>query len=99
MTNVNLPLWKHEFFDLHDILEMGAKKYCPDGWLQIDGARASFKEYHDSAFHHLAQSYAAGREGEGRLDTESNYDHLLHCAVNCLMAYTRLKRNIKHPKD
>lgn len=90
----NVPLWKPEFFDIHKVLEMGAKKYSPNGWLEPDGKRTTIREYHDSAFHHLAKSLAGQR-----LDDESNLDHLLHCAINCLMLYTRLQRDIINPKD
>lgn len=88
------PLWKDEFFDIIKVLDMGAKKYSPDGWLEADGKRATYREYHDSAFHHLAKSLAGFRE-----DEESGIDHLLHAAINCLMLYTRLQRGLRHPED
>lgn len=93
MTDIFL-LWKIEFFDLHQVLLMGAKKYDPDGYLEPNGKRTSRKEYHDSTFHHLALSYAGVD-----LDDESGLDHLLHAATNCLMLYTRKKRGIYNDKD
>ncbi len=83
-----------EMHDFMKVLEMGARKYSANNWLEPNGKRSSFKEYHDSAFHHLANSYSGQR-----LDTESGLDHLLHVACNALMLYTRLKRGIKHEKD
>ena len=87
-------LWKAEFYDILKVLEMGAVKYSPNGWLEPNGKRTSFKEYHDSAFHHLACSYA-GIEN----DEESGLPHLLHATVNMLMLYTRQQRGLKNDKD
>lgn len=87
-------LWKLEFFDLLKVLESGAVKYSPNEWLDANGRRTSFKEYHDSAFHHLACSYA-GIEN----DRESGLPHLLHAATNLLMMYTRQQRGIINDKD
>ncbi len=87
-------LWQEEFYDVYDILQMGAKKYKIDGWLDEDGHGTSHKEMHDSMFHHLAQSYA-----KTRLDDESQLDHLLHVACRALMLYTRLQRGLINPKD
>ena len=76
------------------MLDFGAAKYSPNGWLESNGKRTSFKEYHDSMFHHLAMSFA----GE-RIDKESGLDHLLHVITNAQMLYTRLQRNIRNDKD
>ena len=87
-------LWVDDFEDIQQVLEMGAKKYAANGWLDADGHGTSHKEMHDSMFHHLAQSYA-----KNRLDDESQLDHLLHVACRALMLYTRLQRGIENPKD
>lgn len=89
-----MPLLPIDWLDVNLVLLMGATKYAPNNWLEPDGKRSTYKEYHDSMFHHLAKSFS-----KERLDPESNLDHLLHVAVNALMCYTRLKRNIKHPND
>lgn len=83
-----------EFQDVYKVLEYGATKYEPNNWLKPDGKRSTYTEYHDSAFHHLARSFAGVRA-----DEETKLDHLLHAAINCLMLYTRMKRGIKHPND
>lgn len=91
---IESQLWQPEFYDVDKVWEAGAKKYGALNWLNSDGKRSTFKEYHDSAFHHLAQSYSKIRN-----DDETGLDHLLHVAANALMLYTRLKRGIKHPLD
>lgn len=83
-----------EFDDYLAVVEMGAKKYKLDGWLDDDGAGTSLKEMHASMFRHLANSCAGNR-----LDSESGLDHLLHLATRALMLYTRIKRGIHNPKD
>lgn len=87
-------LWQKEFDDYLAVLDMGAKKYSPHGWLEPNGTRTSFKEYHDSMFHHLAKSFSGIRN-----DDESGLDHLLHLITNAQMMYTRLKRGIINTKD
>lgn len=93
---LSLPseLYQLEFYDVDRVLQMGAKKYKANGWLDADGHGTSHREMHDSMFHHLAQSYA-----KNRLDDESQLDHLLHVACRALMLYCRLKRGIANPKD
>ena len=88
------PLWQTEFEDYLKVLDFGASKYSPNGWLEPNGARTSFKEYHDSIFHHLAKSFAGQR-----LDDESGLDHLLHVITNAQMLYTRIHREIYNDKD
>lgn len=83
-----------EMSDYQKVLKYGAKKYAHLNWLEPDGNKSSFKEMHDSMFHHLAESFANVRE-----DKESGLDPLLHLATRALMMYTRLQRNIKHSKD
>lgn len=87
-------LYKPEFDDFMQVVEMGAKKYDADGWLEPDGAKTSLKDMHASMFRHLASSSAGVR-----LDDESSLDHLLHLATRALMLYTRLQRGIINPAD
>lgn len=82
-----------ELFEFTEVLEFGAKKYAEGNWLKVDGKKSSFKEMHDSMFHHLAQSFAGNR-----ID-ESGLDHLLHLQCRAGMMYTLLKRKIMHDKD
>lgn len=87
-------LFCDDFLDFMEVLEMGAAKYKPNGWLDADGNGTSHKEMHASMFRHLASS-SAGIINDG----ESGLDHLLHVATRALMLYTRRKRGIIHPKD
>lgn len=93
-TQKYFPLWKKEFYDFYKVIEMGARKYEADGWLDEDGKGTSHKQMHDSMFHHLALSYSRIRN-----DEESGLDHLLHVATRALMLYVRLKRGIVNPND
>ncbi len=88
------PLWKEEFYDVVKVLEMGAKKYEADGWLDSDGHGTSHREMHASLFRHLAASCAGIAA-----DNESGLDHLLHVACRALMLYCRKQRNIRNSKD
>lgn len=83
-----------EMFDFIKIIEIGAKKYSMNNWLEPDGNRSSEKEMHDSMFHHLAESFAGVRE-----DKDSKLDPLLHLACRALMLYTRRQRGLVHPDD
>jgi hypothetical protein len=104
VIDISIP---KEFFDVVKVLEMGAKKHGNSNWLEPDGKKSSFKEMHDSMFHHLAESYAQGLYGimdidegrEYRHDCESKLDPLLHLACRALMVYTRIQRDIKHKDD
>jgi hypothetical protein len=87
-------LWVPEFFDIQDILEMGAVKHGSHNWLSPNGGKSSFRSMHDSMFHHLASSFSGVR-----LDNESGKDHLLHLATRSLMTYTRIKRGLIHQED
>lgn len=91
----------NEFFDIGKVLDFGATKYEPNNWLKPNGTKSSFKDRHDSLFHHLAQSFAAGpnKYKANRYDDESKLDHLLHLACGALMLYTRIQREITHEKD
>jgi hypothetical protein len=88
-----------EFQDYKQIMEMGAKKHGADNWLKADGKKSSFKNMHDSMFHHLAESYAQGEWASVRGDLESELDPLLHLICRAQMMYTRLKQGIAHPED
>lgn len=83
-----------EFLDFLKVLKMGALKHGNANWLSIDGKKSSHKDMHDSMFHHLAKSFV-----NQRIDEESGLDHLLHLASRSLMAYTLIKRGIKHNED
>lgn len=83
-----------EMYDWTDVLEMGAKKYGANNWLEPDGKNANEKNTHASMFRHLAKSSAGIIN-----DEESGLDHLLHVACRALMLYTRRKRNIIHKED
>lgn len=89
VNRYDLPLWQEEFFDLHRILEMGAKKYAVDGWLEPGAPGTSFKEMHASIFRHVAESSAGITK-----DWESGEHPLLHAAIRCLMEYVLQKRGI-----
>lgn len=86
-----------EFEDFYKVLDMGALKHGPGNWLSVDGAKSSFKQMHDSMFHHLAESFAQGYRARG--DAESGLDPLLHLATRALMMYTRIQRDLVHPED
>lgn len=93
-----------EFQDYLQVMEMGAKKHGADNWLDPNGKKSSFKQMHDSMFHHLAESYAQGDiiDFAGmtlRQDAESGLDPLLHLICRAQMLYTRLKRGIRHQDD
>ena len=91
-----------EFQDYLKVMEMGAKKHGADNWLNPNGAKSSFKQMHDSMFHHLAESYVQGDQQTyftSRGDHESDLDPLLHLICRAQMMYTRLKRGIKHEND
>lgn len=87
-------LMPKEFYDIGFVLEMGAKKYTPNGWLDKNGVSQDRKSTYASMHRHLSQSLA-GID----LDDESGQDHLLHLACRALMLYTRKKRNIVHELD
>lgn len=93
-TDNKQNLKQPEFDDIIKVLEMGAKKYSPNGWLEPEGPGTSHKEMHASLFRHLAAS-SAGIEK----DKESGLDHLLHVACRALMLYCRKQRSIRNPKD
>lgn len=100
-------LWQPEFSDILKVLEFGIKKHGHANWLENDGRKSSFKEMHDSMFHHLAESYSLGygtfgHEGDHffeRADSETGLDPLLHLACRALMTYTRIRRGITHTND
>lgn len=71
------------------VMEMGASKYEPNGWLKTDGTKTSHKDMHASMFRHLAESSAGIRA-----DHESGFDPLLHLACRALMMYTRIQKGL-----
>ena len=80
---------------------MGAEKHGANNWLDPNGSKSSFKQMHDSMFHHLAESYAQG-SWFGKLDREdeeSGLDPLLHLITRAQMMYTRIQRDIRHEDD
>ena len=91
-----------DFEDYKLVMEMGAQKHGENNWLKPGGSKSSFKQMHDSIFHHIAESYAAGPHSFGlpeRVDHESELDPLLHAICRCQMMYTRLKLGLEHPED
>lgn len=88
-----------EFDDFKQVMEMGAKKHGADNWLNAEGSKSSFKQMHDSMFHHLSESYVQGEDLNTRGDHESTLDPLLHLICRAQMMYTRLQRQLRHSKD
>lgn len=97
-TQDKISLLENEFLDVAYVVELGARKYKDKNWLEPAGKKSSFKEMHESMFHHLAESWAQGHINH-RGDKETNFDPLLHLACRALMLYTRIQRNIKHITD
>jgi hypothetical protein len=87
-------LWHEDFYDIVNVLVPGAKKHGARNWeAGNQGSKSSFKEMHDSMFHHLADSYNAGwYGGQRRLDIETKTDQLLNLATRALMCYSLIKR-------
>lgn len=69
-----------------DVGKMGIEKYGYLNWLKVDGIKASFTQMHDSAFHHIAQSFSGLT-----LDKESGLHPLAHAAWRCLAALHKQK--------
>jgi len=102
VTGDNMIEYPKEFEDYKEIMKMGAKKHGANNWLNSNGSKSSFKDMHNSMFHHIAESYAAGPYAfnlPDRVDHESQLDPLLHAICRCQMMYTRLKRGLEHPED
>jgi hypothetical protein len=91
---IHSELWVPEFFHMVKVLEFGRTKHGASNWLQPNGRKSSFKQMHDSMFHHLAESYAAGLDPMLRRDKESQLDSLLHLQTRAAMCYTRIKRGL-----
>jgi phosphatidate phosphatase PAH1 len=83
-----------EFYDYKKVIEHGEKKHGKSNWLEPNGSKSSFKQMHDSMFHHLAESFAGIRK-----DEESGLDPLLHLITRAKMLYTRIQRGITHKED
>jgi len=79
---MNIP---KEFLDVMKVLEFGARKYEPDGWLK--GIKFNHKDNHASMSRHLAEAYMGVKE-----DKETRLDPLLHLAARALMEYTCKQR-------
>lgn len=73
------------------ILELGAKKYGMNNWLQTNGTKSSSEAMHNSMFHHIAQSYCGLLE-----DEESHEDPLLHATTRAMMMYVIRQKGIQH---
>lgn len=58
------------------VLEFGARKYAPDNWQKVPGAR---ERYYDAAMRHTTAWF----NGESH-DPESGYHHLAHAAC-CIL--------------
>ena len=92
-------LWHDDFWDIIQVLETGAKKHGNKNWHDANkGKKSSFKEMHDSMFHHLSHSFARIYDTQGYAlsvsgqDPESGVDSLLHLASRALMCYSLIKR-------
>lgn len=94
LTEALETYWEPEFYDVLEVLEMGAKKYGNKNWLKTDGEKSSHKDMHASMFRHLAESSVGHTK-----DQESGLHPLLHLACRAFMAYTLQRRNIRHSDD
>ena len=86
-------LWQPEFYDILEVLEFGATKHGASNWLETDGRKSSRKNMLESMGRHWAEAHTS------HIDHETKLDPLLHLACRALMAYTRSKRDIRHPDD
>lgn len=77
-----------EFKDVYKVLEIGAKKYGPNSWLE--GKHFNHRDNHASMSRHLAEAYMKKDK-----DEESGLDPLLHLACRALMEYTVKHRKIR----
>lgn len=77
--------YPHEFLDVSKVLEFGAKKYSPNGWLQ-PGSFPRDKNI-ESMQRHLNEHIQGITS-----DHETKLDPLLHLATRALMMYTLQKR-------
>lgn len=95
MLRVRYPeVWVPEFTHFEDVLMFGARKYGNMNWLQENGTKSSFKQMHDSMFHHVAESFTGQRH-----DKDTNLDPLLHLTCRALMMYTRIHRGLIHESE
>lgn len=74
-----------EFQDVYKVLDLGAKKYGANSWLE--GRHFNHRDNHASMSRHLAEYYM-----HKNVDDESGLDPLLHLAARALMAYTLKQR-------
>lgn len=78
-----------EFLDIFQVIDLGAKKYGAESYLDKDNFSIQHKNNTASMFRHLAEHHM-GVDA----DKESGVDPLLHLACRAIMAYTRKKRKI-----
>lgn len=76
-----------EFKEVYKVLELGAKKYGANSWLE--GKHFTHRGNHASMSRHLAEAY-----NWKNTDEESGLDPLLHLACRALMEYTLKKRGL-----
>lgn len=87
-------IYPDEFLDFYEILDMGAKKYSPLGFMESNGPSTSIRDNHASLCRHIAEYYT-GKTA----DDESGLHPLLHVATRALIGYARWKRGIEHEDD
>lgn len=87
-------VWVPEFTHFEGALLFGCKQYGNMNWLKANGTKSSFKQMHDSMFHHLAESFTNNRS-----DSDTGLDPLLHLTCRALMMYTRIHRGIIHESE
>lgn len=89
--DIDLPMEMHHYVK---VLILGAEKYAPNNWLEVDGKSSDHRSMHASMFRHLADSHAGKRK-----DHDSGLDPLLHLAARALMLYTRHQKGLTHGVD
>lgn len=84
-------LFHIEFLDFLKVLEFGAKKYSPNGWLLPDPKEAKFERDKNNASvdRHIKET-RSGVEA----DWETGLDPLLHTICRLQMEYTRKKKGL-----
>jgi hypothetical protein len=84
---MTLPI---DFFDVEQVIEMGAKKHGADTWKEYGNPSMKLKNNHASMSRHLSEYYCGVTE-----DAESGLHPLLHLACRALMAYTVQKKGVQ----
>lgn len=91
LTQIEYP---EEFKDANAILDFGASKYDPNGWLQ--GIKFDHRSNMASVNRHLSAVCVDPMSK----DPESELPHILHAAGRLLMEYTLMCRgNLKLSED